>query len=66
MYVSKGLIGLSKTAIARKSTEMQLLIYYILNNIKFVGLYVSPKASPQLRTGGPGFEARLAKNRHVR
>ena len=36
-------VMMMKTPIASKSTEMETLICYILNIIRFVMLYVSPK-----------------------
>ena len=36
---------MSKTPVANISTEMQILIYYILNNIRFVVLYARRKVS---------------------
>ena len=45
MYVIEGLIDLSKTPIASNPTEMQKLIRYILNCIRFTVLYVSLKVN---------------------
>ena len=45
MYEREGLTNLPKKSTEIKSTEINTLICFILNNIIFVMAYISPKVS---------------------